>query len=76
MYSLTTLTQSGGVRLGESVADHKVRKEERKSAKATEKREQAYYDEVRRREQERAERERLRKLFESSMNDNDKPADE
>jgi Zn-dependent protease len=67
--SLMTLTQSGGIRFGEGLADRKVKQEEQRSAKATEKREQAYYDDVRRREQDRAERERLRKMFESSLND-------
>lgn len=38
-----------------------------KSAKKTERYDKKYYEEVRRREQDREERERLRKLFESSM---------
>jgi hypothetical protein len=37
--------------------------------KASERQDKKYYDDVRRREQEREERERLRKLFESSMKD-------
>jgi hypothetical protein len=37
--------------------------------KATEKKDKSYFEEVRKREQERAERERLRKLFEDSMED-------
>jgi membrane associated rhomboid family serine protease len=37
--------------------------------KATEARDKGYYDDVRKREKEREERERLRKLFESSMKD-------
>ena len=42
------------------------------SAKKTDRYDRKYYEEVRKREQERAERERLRKLFESSVNDDDK----
>ncbi|MHB8637366.1 MAG: hypothetical protein ACYC96_12930 [Fimbriimonadaceae bacterium] len=40
-----------------------------KAAKATERREKSYYDDVFRRAKEREERERLRKLFESSLDD-------
>jgi hypothetical protein len=39
------------------------------AAKATDRRDAAYYDDVKRREQERVERERLRKLFEGSVRD-------
>lgn len=39
------------------------------SAKATERMSDSYYDDVRRREKDRAERERLRKLFEDSINE-------
>lgn len=42
-----------------------------KFLKATEKRDQSYYDDVRKREEERKDRERLRKLFEDSMKDGD-----
>lgn len=41
----------------------------RSQLKATEARDRSYYDDVKKREQERAERERLRKLFEDSMKD-------
>jgi hypothetical protein len=40
--------------------------------KVQQQRDQKYFDDVKRREQERAERERLRKLFEGSMKDDDK----
>jgi membrane associated rhomboid family serine protease len=40
-----------------------------KAAKATERRDKSYYDDVFRRAKEREERERLRKLFESSLDD-------
>jgi hypothetical protein len=43
-----------------------------KVLKAQEKRSKDYYEEVRRREQDRAERERLRKLFEGSLKDDPK----
>ncbi len=42
-----------------------------KVAKANERRNQAYYDDVQRRSKEREERERLRKLFEGSLKDDD-----
>ncbi|HLK14859.1 MAG TPA: hypothetical protein VKT78_08645 [Fimbriimonadaceae bacterium] len=42
------------------------------AAKATERMDQTYYDDVRRREKDREERERLRKLFESSVDDDKK----
>jgi signal transduction histidine kinase len=42
-----------------------------KPTKASERHDQKYFDEVRKREQERAERERLRKLFEGSIRDED-----
>jgi hypothetical protein len=45
-----------------------------KPSKAQRAREQTFFDDVRKREQERTERERLRKLFESSFDDNDKKA--
>jgi Zn-dependent protease len=67
--SLMTLQNSGGIRFGEGAAQRKERQEEMKTAKATERRETAYYDDVKRREKEREERERLRKLFESSVKD-------
>jgi membrane associated rhomboid family serine protease len=41
----------------------------RAAMKATERRDKSYFEDVRRREQDRAERERLRKMFEDSMND-------
>lgn len=41
----------------------------RKQMKATEARDKGYFDDVRKREQERTERDRLRKLFEDSMKD-------
>jgi len=40
-----------------------------RAAKATERRDQSYYDDVFRRAKEREEQERLRKLFESSLED-------
>ena len=40
-----------------------------KAAKATERREKSYYDDVFRRAKEREDRERLRKLLESSLDD-------
>jgi hypothetical protein len=43
-----------------------------KAAKATERKDKSYYDDVHRRAKEREERERLRKLFESSLDDDDK----
>ncbi len=49
--------------LGRSGRTHK------ENLKRTERMDRAYYDDVKRREQERAEREKLRKLFESSMDD-------
>jgi hypothetical protein len=46
---------------------------ERQAYKRTEKLDRSYYDNVKAREKERAEREQLRKLFENSMKDDDKP---
>jgi len=44
----------------------------RQNVKRTEKMDKKYYEDVKKREQERADRERLRKLFESSIGDEDK----
>ncbi|HWA82859.1 MAG TPA: hypothetical protein VG820_05480 [Fimbriimonadaceae bacterium] len=53
-------------RAGDSTSSGKIRRE---NLKAHERQGNKYFDDVRRREQERAEREKLRKLFEDSMKD-------
>jgi len=67
--SLATLLNSGGIKFGEFWSDRKARIQVEEVKKRERAREDAYIQDVRSRERERAERERLRKLFESSSDD-------
>ena len=62
----TTLAQTGGIRFGEMFADRRARKEMEAVRRREAARQGAYLDEVKARERERDEKERLRRLFEAS----------
>ena len=61
----TTLAGSGGIRFGEVFADRRSRKEVEAVKRREEARTQAYLDDVKAREKERADGERLRRLLDS-----------
>lgn len=67
--SLMTLLSSGGIRFGEATADRKVRQEDEAARKRSQAKSREYLDDVNKRQKDREERERLRKLFESSLDD-------
>lgn len=71
MASVQTLLQTGGIRFREHLDDHRAKKEQMEQMRRTKERTDAYLDDVLRREKDREERERLRKLFETSLDEDD-----
>jgi Zn-dependent protease len=67
--SLGTLLQTGGIRFGEMFADRRERKDREAAKKRERAKTEAYLSDVASRQRQREERERLRKLLESSLDD-------
>lgn len=73
MTCYSMLANSGGIRFGEAFADRKRVKDLEAVRKREEAKTQEFLGDVNRREKEREERERLRKLFEASLIDDEPP---
>ncbi len=73
MTCYSMLANSGGIRFGEAFADRKRVKDLEAVRRREEAKTQEFLGDVNRREKEREERERLRKLFEASLYDDESP---